>query len=153
MTLLFQFLSGTAVVVIAISSANADTVASCGSNHHVGDFLTKNGERILCSSEGLWAIVPHVLAFLRGLLLWIDRIGTTQAIIGAIVAVAVGVRLTGTRATLTQTVQNGIIIKEAFRPETQGTARTGLSHFLGNLLKAGGIIVFLMALFSCATGI
>jgi hypothetical protein len=133
-------------------TATADTIARCGPNSHLGDYVINNGQRTWCSFEGSGpgAIVPYVSAAIWILYKWVDAAGGTAAIIGAIFAIWMGVRLTGTRPTLVQTLRRGLVVKEEFHPELEGTARTGFGHLVGNLLKFCGLLVFAMGLFSCA---
>ena len=60
--------------------------------------------------------------------------GITE-IVGATIALAIGVWLTGTRATRVETRQGGRLVKQEFHPATEGTAQNDFSHFVGNTLK------------------
>jgi hypothetical protein len=88
---------------------------------------------------------------LRGLYSWVDTTPGAWAFIASMVAITIGVRLTGTRRTLVQTRRDGMIVKEEIHPETEGTAQTRLGHFAGNLLKVAAIVLWAIGTFSCAS--
>lgn len=135
------------IISVALAMVNtvlADSVARCAKDSIPGDYIDVAGERAWCAQEGLWNILPVLLAFFSTMNSWIP-------IICGLAALVIGGTLTGSPAKITGWISGSHLIHATFHPAIAGSSNL-LLRFVGALLSLSGIVLLLIGIMFLLTG-
>lgn len=115
------------------SSAVADSVQVCTDDRLPGSYVDASSERIWCSQEGIWNLIPHLLAFFHPLPGWIS-------LLAGLSLVGLGGVLTGRPAMISGWLSGGRLLNVTYHPAIAGSS-SFLLRLVGVVITLAGFLI------------
>jgi hypothetical protein len=143
-----------ATAALSLAAVVPAAAGECGPNSGLADYyLNEDGQRVWCSSGGAANAVQAVLSFFGGLYAIAESVGGGLTMIASLAAVIFGVFLTGSQRVRVRTYRNDRLVSDEIQGGVGAITDSRSGRILGNLLKIGGIIMFIMGTSSFASHI